>query len=307
MMGPLLHGATFASCPSSIYAFTWWYTVVLFCIVFHPTQFESDMRSNVAERIYDLKFPSDVGIKAKVRHQKQLLVLKEESELKSTSDFWSDPQRFVVTGLWPWQYAHTHGPMSVRRHEKTIEINLYCSLVRFQKVTQLLASAEWLRCSKRRVCRGSALCLSWPAYVWRRSGLSGFENMCPLHVHMTTREIWGFWTFCEVIGWVFLHGVAVMFHWLIREAGGKCEKHMWAETWESLHQYKGRKWDFWLCVFVSMHCTSCLKELQQRARPKPWQHPFPHSLCSEQPCMTDPLIHCRPSHSASTDLQTHKT
>lgn len=59
------------------------------------------MRSNVAERIYDLKFPSDVGIKAKVRHQKQLLVLKEESELKSTSDFWSDPQRFVVTGLWP--------------------------------------------------------------------------------------------------------------------------------------------------------------------------------------------------------------
>lgn len=123
-------------------------------------------------------------------------------------------------------------------------------------------------------------------------------KMCPLHVHMTTQEIWGFWTFCEVIGWVFLHGVAVMFHWLIREAGGKCEKHMWAETWESLHQYKGWKWDFWL------HCTSCLKELQQRARPKPWQHQFPHSLCSEQPCMTDPLIHCRPSHSASTDLQT---
>lgn len=100
-MGPLLHGATFASCPSSIYAFTCWYTVVLFCIVFHPTQFKSDMRSNVAERIYDLKFPSDVGIKAKVRQQKQLLVLQEESELKSTSDFWSDPQRFVVTGLWP--------------------------------------------------------------------------------------------------------------------------------------------------------------------------------------------------------------
>lgn len=51
------------------------------------------MRSNVAERIYDLKFPSDVGIKAKVRQQKQLLVLQEESELKSTSDFWSDPQK----------------------------------------------------------------------------------------------------------------------------------------------------------------------------------------------------------------------
>lgn len=203
MMGPLLHGATFASCPSSIYAFTWWYTVVLFCIVFHPTQFESDMRSNVAERIYDLKFPSDVGIKAKVRQQKQLLVLQEESELKSTSDFWSDPQRFVVTGLWPWQYAHTHGPMSVRRHEKTIEINLYCSLVRFQKVTQLqvvlLASAEWLRCSKRRVCRGSALCLSWPAYVWRRSGLSGFENVSPSCSYDNTGDLrllnvlWGDW------------------------------------------------------------------------------------------------------------------
>lgn len=60
-------------------------------------------------------------------------------------------------------------------------------------------------------------------------------------------------------------------------------------------------------VFMCMFCTSCWKGLPQRARPKHWQHLFPHSLFSEQPGRTDPLIHCKPSHSASTDLQNPHT
>lgn len=46
-----------------------------------------------------------------------------------------------------------------------------------------------------------------------------------LHVHVTAQEIRGYrWgptperEFCEVIGWILLYGVAVMLHWLIREA-----------------------------------------------------------------------------------------
>lgn len=67
-----------------------------------------------------------------------------------------------------WTYTHTVRCQSGDRKKKSVKVNLYCSLVRFQRVSQLqvvlLASSECLpalRCSPRQVWRGSVLCVAW--------------------------------------------------------------------------------------------------------------------------------------------------
>lgn len=59
-------------------------------------------------------------------------------------------------------------------------------------------------------------------------GLSGITNVPPLHGRVTAQEIRGYgWgpnpegEFCEVIGQILLHGVTVVLHRLVREAGGR--------------------------------------------------------------------------------------
>lgn len=55
-------------------------------------------------------------------------------------------------------------------------------------------------------------------------------QMRHLHGHVTAQEIqgyrWGPNPESEVIGQFLLHGVAVMLHWLVREAGGEGETQM---------------------------------------------------------------------------------
>lgn len=123
---------------------------------------------------------------------------------------------------------HTN-PLSVVRDERSIKVNLYCSLVRFLKVFQLqvvpLASAEWLplwRCSKRQVqhcvCRLVFVCGRLPGgaqrhckknvmFMSQRRISEAAGGTCSLKLSSVRAK-----------GRILLHGVAVMLHGLIGEA-----------------------------------------------------------------------------------------